>query len=95
MCKRQYFKLDRRTDSQRALDAHIQNDTGHAIDTASVLRGARFCLSVITASRQFNDAMMYLNADRAGGQDLVTLDLRENFLLNLCVIFHCESLLIA
>jgi hypothetical protein len=70
------------------LDAHVQNDPGHAIDSASIQRGALLCLNVIDAAGEFNDAVVYLDTDRAGLQGFILLEFSENLLLNLRVIFH-------
>lgn len=74
--------------SSTPLDTHIQYDSGDAIHTASIERGTFFCFSVTDATGEFNDAVMHLYTDRAGRKRFITLELSENVLLNLCVIFH-------
>jgi hypothetical protein len=76
------------------LYTHIQNDTGDALDAASISRGALFRFSVTDATGEFNDAMMHLDTDRAGRKGVILFDLSDNLLLNLRVILHRVYLLL-
>jgi hypothetical protein len=69
-------------------DTHIQDDSGYAGHTASIKRGALFCLHVIDVAGESNDAMVNLDSDRTGREAFIVLNLGKNLLLDLDVIFH-------
>jgi hypothetical protein len=77
-----------RRGNSASLDAHIQYDSSYALHATGVQCGALFCFGVADAAREFDHAMMDLDADRTSRKAFISLEFRENFLLNLRIIFH-------
>jgi len=57
------------------LDAQVENDAGNAGNATSVELGALPSGGVVDATGEFNDAVMYLDTNRAGRDILVTIEL--------------------
>jgi hypothetical protein len=67
---------------------NIDNDASDTVNAAGSELGSLADCIVTDAAGEFNDPVMYLDADRTGNDTLFTIELGNDVLLHFHIVFH-------